>query len=171
MGCGFKCKWRIFLQERYEVYDCVAYDNGTTDTSLWTSSTATIDRTSGEYTHFTGTGSSNSISLIQNNVNNIFDDTKDLAIEFDGLNVNASSIYISQGSTRKGGITNPSSSDFAHIRLEYDASNQSIKIFKDNVQQGSSVSLTSFTGNFTIQFIDWQGDMDFKLKNFKAYLI
>ena len=158
------------LQETFVIYDCVAYDNGSTDTSLWASSTATIDRTSGEYTHFVGSGSSNAVMLVKNGVNDIFDYTEDLVIEFDGLNSNTSSIYIYQGSTSKGGISNPTSTDFVHIRIEYDATNQTIKLYKDNTQQGSTVSLNSLTSNFSIRFADWQGDMDFKLKNFKAYL-
>ena len=162
--------FRILLQETFVIYDCVAYDNGSTDTSLWASSTATIDRTSGEYTHFVGSGSSNAVMLVKNGVNDIFDYTEDLVIEFDGLNSNTSSIYIYQGSTSKGGISNPTSTDFVHIRIEYDATNQTIKLYKDNTQQGSTVSLNSLTSNFSIRFADWQGDMDFKLKNFKAYL-
>ena len=162
---------RMFLQETFVVYDCLAYDNGTTDTSLWASTTATIDRTSGQYTHFTGTGSSNAVFLMKDGVYDIFNYTKDWAIEFDGLNVNISRVYIYQGSSSKGFITNPTGSDFSNIRVEYDATNQTIKLYKDNVQQGSTVSLDSLTANFGIRFVDWQGDMNFKLKNFKAYPI
>ena len=158
--------------ETYEVIDAFLKDNGTTDTSIWASSTATIDRNvSNEYTHFTGTGSSNAVILVKNGVNDVFDYTKNWAIEFDGWNVNASNIYVYQGSSSKGGVNNPTSSDFVHIRLEYDATNQAIKIFKDNVQQGNTVSLNSVTTNFSIRFVDWQGDLDLKIKNFIAYSI
>jgi len=171
-GYGFKCKWRMFLQETYEVIDAFLKDNGTTDTSIWSSSTATIDRNvSNEYTHFTGTASSNAVILVKNNVNDVFDYTKDWIIEFEGHNTNTSSIYIYQGSTSKGGIGNSTSSDFVKIRIEYDATNQTIKLFKDNVQQGSTVSLNSLTANFGFRFVDWQGDLDLKIKNFIAYPI
>ena len=159
------------VSEPYEVIDAFVKDNCTTDTSLWTSSTATIDRTSGEYMQVTGTGSSNSIIFVKNNVNDIFDYTQSYAFEFDGLNVNASSIYVYVGSSSKGGISNPTSSVFSSIRLEYDASTQKIKIFKDGTQQGNDVSLTAFSSNFGIRLVDWQGDMDFKMKNFRAYPI
>ncbi len=162
----------MFLQETYEVIDAFLKDNGTTDTSIWSSSTATIDRNvSNEYTQFTGTGSSNAVMLVKNGVNDVFDYTKNWAIEFDGWNANTSSIYVYQGSSSKGGISNPTSSDFVKIRIEYDATNQAIKLFKDNVQQGNTVSLNSVTTNFSIRFVDWQGDLNLKIKNFKAYSI
>lgn len=160
-----------FQSEPYSIIDAIAKDNGTTDTSLWASSTATIDRTSGQYTEFIGTGSSNSIYFTKNSTSDYFDKDTSYAFEFDCLNANASSIYIYQGSNSKGGIGIPVTDAFCLVRLEYDATNQKISLFKNNVQQGSSVSLSSVTSNFGVRIVDWQGDLDLKLKNFRAYPI
>lgn len=155
----------------YPVIDAFVKDNCTTDTSVWGGSTVSIDRTSGEYMQVTGNGSSNALLFVKNQVNDVFDYTQSYAFEFKGLNANASSIYIYVGSSSKGGISNPISSDFVDIRLEYNATNQKIKLFKDGVQQGSDTPLTAFTSNFSIRFVDWNGDMSFKMKDFRAYPI
>ena len=119
----------------------------------------------------TGSGSSNSLWIEKNSSSNLFDYTKDWAFEFDCINANTCGVYINVSADRKGGTNIPIVTEFTTIRVEYDATNQKIKLFKNGTQEDSTVTLTAFSTDFSFRIMDWQGDLDMKMKNFKVYPI
>lgn len=119
--------------------------------------------------HFQGNGVNAAyVNLMVNNSNHEFDGTIDLIFDFDFLAKNSCSLYLVDNTGSRRDIFGVSSFNIEnHYRWMYTASTGIVLVYI-NGEYSSSVDLSSY--NFTtigFQIVDWQGDLDCTLHDFK----
>ena len=162
---------RMISSEIYEVWDTLFAIDGTVDTDNWTPSANVTVSYSSEGTHFLANGSGgNQVNLKVNNSVHYFDGTTDKVYEFDLKTTSSMAIYIvDNGSGRRLIYQNPPVNRWVHFKCLYDASNQIVTVYRDDVVQ-TPVDLYDY--NLTtigLQLYDWQGDMDLWIRDLKIY--
>lgn len=121
--------------------------------------------------HFTSLNNeTDTINIFRNNSTHSFDGTTDLVFEFDYRTANQCGMYLVNNSGGRITVSQSSAiNKWVHEKWFYDSTNQKITAYIDGVEQ-SSVDLSSQNvSTLGFQVVDWQGDADLYIEDWKAY--
>ena len=156
------------LTKIYELWDMIWCFDGVTNTGEWSgaNTVATATENGGRVT-----STHNNIFLSKDNNQLIIPTDIDFCIEFTGIITNPITLSLTTQATVRGSpqIT-ISTGTTAHL-YQFKYSNGVLTQYKDNVLVNSMNRDVSSVSNCGVMFVDWQGDMDITVKDFKVYPI
>lgn len=68
------------------------------------------------------------------------------------------------------GVYDTNFNKYIYVKIVYSTSNHNIKYYLDNTLK-TTLNASSFTNNIGFKLIDWQGDINISITDFKSYLI
>ena len=154
--------------ETYAVWDTIWYFDGVNNTGEWsganTVATATENGVRVTSTH-------NNIFLSKDNNQLIIPTNNDFCIEFTGIITNPITLSLTTQATVRGSPQITINTDTTAHLYQFKYSNGVLTQYKDNVPVNSMNRDVSSVSNCGVMFVDWQGDMDITVKDFKVYPI
>ena len=154
--------------EIFVVSDTIWYFDGVNNTGEWsganTVATATENGVRVTSTH-------NNIFLSKDNNQLIIPTNNDFCIEFTGIITNPITLSLTTQATVRGSPQITINTDTTAHLYQFKYINGVLTQYKDNVLVNSMNRDVSSVSNCGVMFVDWQGDMDITVKDFKVYPI
>ena len=150
----------------------LVYENSTTQ---WNTSSNTSKKIiNGNEVRFTGVNT-NTNRIWLNPSNELFlPYDSDWIIEFNLNSANLLALYFTQTVNSETGavfgIYDTNFNKYRYVKIVYSTSNHNIKYYLDNTLK-NTLNASSFTNNIGFKLIDWQGDINISITDFKSYLI
>jgi len=143
-----------------------------TDTTQWDidSNNTKVELNSKGF-HFTSLNNvTNTINIIKNNSTHGFDGTTDLVFEFDYKSANQCGLDLVNNEGARIYVDETGAPNtWIHEKWVYDSANQKVTIYIDGAEQEPVDLSNENMSTLGFQIVDWQGDIDMYISNWKAY--
>lgn len=167
----------IIQSETYSLWDTIQYDNGydTDYHDVWVlSANVTMTRTSNGTTFVANGTGANYIGLMKDtDTNQVFiDSTKDFRLEYKLQTSNQIGIYLGTTTNRNLQTINYHNLNLNSFIIDWIKSENKLHIYVNGATTPTYTATPNFNDELVgFRIVDWQGDCNLLLKDFKAYYI